>query len=260
MAEAAPDRPPFGASPFGQPVTQAFLSRLESEAQRIEGAEARHLLKSLRLRTGDTFIATDGRGLVARLEVVRSDARGLDAVVRERVLVTRPAFRIWLATGAEGARADWLVEKAVELGVWALVPLAAIPPRRIERWRRVGRAALKQSLGAWELAIDTRAASEVARACRFEAAWIAEPTGRPPAEVALPNSGDVLLVAGPPPGFPREEREAWGQLGASPVALGDRRLRAETAALALVVAALSKGPRPVPTFAGKAVDGADVGP
>jgi 16S rRNA U1498 N3-methylase RsmE len=57
-------------------------------------------------------------------------------------------------------------------------------------------------------------------------------------EQALPPQGDVFLVSGGPSGFAPGELEAWEALpGAVPVDLGGLRLRAETAALALLLAA-----------------------
>ena len=73
---------------------------------RIEGDEAKHLSKSLRLGPGDTCIATDGEGTVARLELTAADRRGLDARVLERAHVDPPPFRLWLAAEADAARGD----------------------------------------------------------------------------------------------------------------------------------------------------------
>jgi len=196
-------------------------------------------VKSLRLRAGDGFVATDGAGAVARLVVRGLDRRGLDARVEERAHVPPPALRLWLAAEADGARADWLIEKAVELGAWAFCPLAAPEAGRRARWERLARAALKQSLGAWALVLpDAGDALEVARTRPFDGAWLAFPGGRDPLAESLPAQGDWLLVSGPPRGFDRAAEAAWAaRPGCRPVDLGPLRLRAETAALALLVAA-----------------------
>ncbi len=232
------------AHPFGQPVTQVVLAALDLDDQRVEGEDARHLAGSLRLAAGDTFIATDGRGMVARLEAVRLDRRGIDARVLERAQVPAPALRLWLVADAEGARGDWIVEKAVEFGAWGFLPAEAARPGRIERWRRVARAALKQSLSAYELRIEAaRPAREVAAACAALggpgfAVWIAHPEGANPLQQVLPVQGDLYLACGPPGGWGAAELAAWeGLPGARRVGLGGLRLRAESAALALLTAA-----------------------
>ena len=230
---------PRSPHPFGQPTTQVVVASLAGDSLRIEGDEAKHLVKSLRLGPGGTCVATDGEGAVARLVLRAVDRRGVDADVLERVQVDPPPFRLWLAAEAEGARADWLVEKAVELGAWGFCPLTVPEPARIERWRRLARAALKQSLGAWALRLAAdRPALDTARLGVFTGLWLGDPSGGDPLAEPLPGQGDWLLVSGPPAGFtPVDDRAFGGLPGARRVALGPRRLRAETAALALLVAA-----------------------
>lgn len=242
------------AYPFGQPVTQVVLDGLDGDLVRVEGDDAKHLIASLRLAEGDAFIATDGRGTVARLEARALDRRGIDARVLERAQVPEPSLRLWLVAEAEGARGDWIVEKAVELGAFGFLPAQPVRPGRLERWRRVARAALKQSLSAHELRIEAdRPAREVARErlARAEqttgpsgvlalpfAVWIAHPEGANPLLQILPAHGDLFLVCGPPGGFAAPDLADWGVLpGACMVGLGGLRLRAETAAMALLTAA-----------------------
>ncbi len=227
------------AYPFGQPPTQAVVDSLAADVLRIEGDEAKHLAKSLRLGPGDRCVATDGEGMVARLELTGIDRRGLDARVLERAHVDPPPFRRWLAAEADGARGDWLVEKAVELGAWGFCPLRVPEPGRLERWRRLARAALKQSLGAWSLRFQAeRPARELAVSRAFDGLWLGDPSGSDPLAEALPLQGDWLLVSGPPGGLsPADETAFRNAPGACAVRLGRRRLRAETAALALLVTA-----------------------
>jgi 16S rRNA (uracil1498-N3)-methyltransferase len=199
---------------------------------------------SLRLAPGDTFVATDGQGTVARLEATALDRRGLDARVLERREMPTPALRLWLVAEADGARGDWIVEKAVELGAFGFCPAGEVRDGRVARWRRVARAALKQSLSAHELKIEADFPALVladAKAGAAEpafAAWIAHPEGADPLLQPLPAQGDLFLVCGPPGGFAAADLAAWEALpGATRVGLGPLRLRAETAALTLLAAA-----------------------
>lgn len=150
-----------------------------------------------------------------------------------------PPFRLWLAAESAGNRGDWLVEKAVELGAWGFCPLTVPGPGRLERWRRLARAALKQSLGAWSLRIRADQPAHVSAASgAFDGLWLGDPSGGDPLSEVLPRQGDWLLVCGPPGGLdPASEAAFRAVSGATAVRLGQRRLRAETAALALLVAA-----------------------
>jgi len=225
--------------PFGQPVTQVVLDDLAPEVVHVGADDARHLGRALRLREGDSFVATDGRGQVARL-VARTVTRdGITAEVTARALVAPPALRVWLVADADDARADWLVEKAVELGAHAFAPVDGAEPRRASRFARLARAALKQSLAAHQLLLpetDPLAlAQERAAAGDGFAAWVARPGGAPLAAQTLPAQGDLFLVSGSARGFGPTGSAAWEALpGATAVDLGPLRLRAETAALMLL--------------------------
>lgn len=216
------------------------MASLADDALPVASDEARHLVKSLRLRPGETFVATDGEGTVAEVVAESIDRRGVVGRVVKRVRVAPPGLRLWLCADANGSRADWLVEKAVELGAWAFCPLGPADPGRRARWERLARAALKQSLGAWALRLPAAGEAAWERAARlsFVGAWLGRPGGADPLAQPLPPQGDWLLVSGPPGGFTPDEEAAWGSLpGLLAVDLGPHRLRAETAALALLVAA-----------------------
>ena len=218
------------------------MPALDADALRVEGDEAKHLVKSLRLRAGDAFVATDGRGAVARLVADAIDRRGIDARVVARARVEPPPFRVWLCAEAEGSRTDWIVEKAAELGAWAYCPREAPGAGQRARWERLAAAALKQSLGAWTLQLPPHAPPlERGRAGGFAWIGVALPGGADPLAQDLPAQGDGLLVSGPPGGFPAAEEAAWRALpGVVALDLGPRRLRAETAALALLVAVAAR--------------------
>jgi 16S rRNA (uracil1498-N3)-methyltransferase len=230
--------------------TQLVVEDLLPDSILVSGNEARHLLRSLRGRVGDRLLATDGRGVTAELEIVAADREGARLAVVTRTHHDPPARRWWLATRAAGARFDWLVEKAVELGAWGLLPLAAGDgdARRRDRWQRLADAALGQCRGAWAMSVvEARPLPEILAAPPAEGwgavVW-ADPAGEPAGLVdpsELPG-GDLLLVVGPPEGFSaglRAELERFPESRA--IALGNRRLRSETAALAGLVWACCTG-------------------
>jgi 16S rRNA (uracil1498-N3)-methyltransferase len=209
----------------------------------IEGAEAEHVRKVLRLKPGEHVSATDGHGMRATLEISGFHKHVVEARVVSKRQEPRPARRLWIATAADGPRFDWLIEKAVELGAFGLMALEPATGRkpRSERWERVARAALGQSLGSWGLRIEsTPGAREAVQAGEPGAgAWtsvqVADPGGQR-GDPGIEAEGPHLLLAGPPEGFTLQDRAFLTTLaGAGRVRLGDRRLRSETAAVALLV-------------------------
>ena len=220
----------------------------------VVGLEADHLRKALRIRPGERVRATDGRGLRATLEITGFHDRAVETVVRERHLEPASERRFWIAAFAAGARFDWLVEKSVELGVSGLIVLLPRrgPRPKPERWERLARAALGQCLGAWEARISSApsARGAIEAGVPGNALWtsvqVADSTAPAGArDPRLDRAGDHLLVVGPPEGFTEADRAF---LSNSPdlarIRLGDRRLRSETAALALLtLARLGESPR-----------------
>ena len=225
------------------PVCQLVLDDLDGPLLRIGGAEAKHLVRSLRAAPGELWQATDGHGTRARLEILEVRRGEASARVVERECVPPPACRWWLATAAAGPRLDWLVEKAAELGAWGFIPLAGPGGRggREERRARLARAALGQCLGAWALRCAPASTLEAALLAvpgegrAWDGVWVADPEGEPAGALwgRAAAAGDLLLLAGPPEGFSGPD----GAILASRkdlvrMRLGERRLRSETAALA----------------------------
>lgn len=210
---------------------------------------AHHAARVLRLVRGAEVVLFNGRGgeYPAVLEWVDKD--GVSARCREWRDVERESpLDIRLAQGiSSGERMDYTLQKAVELGVTAIQPLAMRrsvvkltaerAARRVDHWQGIVMSACEQC-GRNHLPV-------VANPLDIPQ-WLATaPTGlklflSPEAELALndlpPPAGTVWLVAGPEGGFEPEESALITDFGFVPVRLGPRILRTETAALAAVAA------------------------
>ena len=161
----------------------------------------------------------------------------------------------------KGNRADWLVEKATELGAASLRPtifqrsVAAkegLSPARRDRWRARCVAAAKQSGQSLLPTVeDTGSLEEVlARACGSlvlvgDVTESAEPLAQ---ALARRYAGQpVLLVVGPEGGLTDGERGSLRAAGATWVRLGRSVLRIETAAVALLAAVLAVSEAAIPS-------------
>jgi len=124
----------------------------------LPAAEARHLLKVIRLKTGDTCLVTDGKGreVTARLETQTPEGGLLLRVEEERLRPGVSALEIHVyAALAKGDKFDFLVQKAQELGVRVMHPLytertlvrleGKKESAKLERWHKIAAEAAKQS-------------------------------------------------------------------------------------------------------------------
>jgi 16S rRNA (uracil1498-N3)-methyltransferase len=214
----------------------------------LDGDEARYLSRVVRAREAEVVTASDGAGLVATLRIEGLKPAVVLVLESAREHPRPPSARL-LCGAPEGERGDWLVEKLAELGVTDLQPLdaerGAWPAHRDERWERLAVAALRQSRSAWRMAIHPATGlSDAVAAAREPMRWLADPEGEA-ASARTPGAGEAAVAAiGPAPGFTETERKALRGCGFVPVRLASRRLRTETAALA-VAALWAAGRSPV---------------
>lgn len=219
----------------------------------VSGSERHHLADSLRVRVGDSFLATDGEGHEFLLEAERVDRRELVAIVRDqRVLPVHPGERVTLAIAPpKGSRMETAVEKTVECGVGRIVPLRtehsvvkADGTERVERWRRVARSAVGQCGRVRLPRIDAVQSLADVLACPGRRLLAHLDENAVPLVAALEDVSadeEIILLVGPEGGFSADEVDEARRAGAIAVSLGSTRLRTETAgivAVARTVAAL----------------------
>lgn len=225
-----------------QPLTGGTLCTLE-------GAAARHIRLVLRLRVGDALVLFDGRGgeYDGRLDSFgREEARV--AIGAHRAIERESPLAITLLQGiSRGERMDLVVQKATELGVAGIVPVAAERSvvrlderqagRRLEHWRSIAAAACEQCgrnrLPAIERpqtldeALQGRAPGGARLMLHAEGVAALSPE-------ALRGSPAAALLIGPEGGLTEAERTLAERHGFTACRFGPRVLRTETAALAAV--------------------------
>jgi 16S rRNA (uracil1498-N3)-methyltransferase len=206
---------------------------------RVTGNELRHL-RTLRLGAGARLVVFDEQGNEHEARVERVGARLAEVVVHATHRPEREsALDLVLAPALlKGSKMDLVVEKAVELGVRRIAPLASRhtlgAASRAERWRRIALAAAKQSGRTSVPPIDD--AVPLDRLVR--APWpglrlIAWEDEREQPLAALPaEARAVVILVGPEGGFAEDEVEDARAHGFASVTLAPRVLRAETAAIA----------------------------
>ncbi|MFT0533022.1 16S rRNA (uracil(1498)-N(3))-methyltransferase [Castellaniella hirudinis] len=212
-------------------------------------ALAHHALRVLRLADGTAITLFDGQGgqypATLRVQGRRAQAQLGTHDPAEREL----QGRLMLLQGiASGDKMDWVIEKAVELGVYAVAPVMAERSvlrlsgarldKRLAHWRAIVQAASEQC-GRNRL---MRVLDPAPLAACLEGldgpALFAHPEGGQSFDQALQSVDRRLsLLVGPEGGWSDAELALGQRRGLQPVRFGPRVLRTETAGLAMAAAA-----------------------
>lgn len=239
-------------------------------------AVVRHI-QVLRLQTGDalTLFNGDGAAFDAKLTALGKKHASVDVFGVCADDGSEPPYRIELIQGiASNEKMDWLIEKAVELGVHRIVPIAADRSvvrlhgerrqRRHQHWIALTRAACEQCGRnrvpdvAEPIELDTWLASVRGPSAQVSAAMSAQvsasaqvstaaaslklllsPRGTRRFDTLLPAtppSTTVQLLIGPEGGWSENEETMALAAGYQPLSLGARVLRTETAGMAVLAA------------------------
>ncbi|KAA2283669.1 16S rRNA (uracil(1498)-N(3))-methyltransferase [Arenimonas fontis] len=209
---------------------------------------AAHLVRVLRLGPGDALVLFNGDGHDYPAVLLETGKRGASAEVSGQVPVANESpLRITLAQGiARGDKMDWVLQKATELGVAAIVPVLTERTevkldgdragKRLAHWRGVLAAACEQCGRA---RLPTLSApvplAQWAASAREPLKLVLEPEGGV-ALADLPATDAVALAVGPEGGLSARDLEALRAAGFRSLRLGPRVLRTETAGLAAVAA------------------------
>lgn len=213
----------------------------------LDEEESRHAAQVLRLRVGDAVTVFDGEGRRGEAEIaaITKHQVALRLLHETASPAVRPAITLVQAV-PKGKTFEWIVEKAVELGVREIIPLitrhtvvqydAADAPKKTAKWQRVAMEACKQC--------GQDFLPQVHQPMTW-AAWIKTPQhglrviaslaeGAVSFRALMEKQGTIenaTLLIGPEGDFSAEETSQALAAGFHPVTLGRIILRAETAAM-----------------------------
>ncbi|MFA0963617.1 16S rRNA (uracil(1498)-N(3))-methyltransferase [Roseivirga sp. BDSF3-8] len=218
-----------------------FHTDLEPDVTNLEEEESRHLIKVLRKKEGDTFRLTNGKGMICKATILTANPKRCEVALSEReTQQAPPPMALAIAPTKNMDRIEWLTEKAVEIGVEALYFFdSEHSERRVlktDRLERKALSAMKQSLTAFLPRIEGLMSYEemLEKAASYKGkyiAWIDEDVHDHLFDIADFEHSCIVLI-GPEGDFTPEEVEKAKGAGITPVSLGNKRLRTETAALA----------------------------
>lgn len=221
-----------------------YTDRIDYGIVTLNEEESRHCVKVMRLRPGDAIDVTDGQGTLYRCRLIDANARECTAAVEDSIHApNRAPFKLHIAVAPtkNPARMEWLVEKAVEIGVDEITPIVCEHSERsvmkTERLGKVAVSAMKQSLHTHLPVINEPVAlTDLTEKAFAGQRFVAHCDGdyRTPLREAYTPGQDATVLIGPEGGFSDNEIKKALSAGYVPVTMGESRLRTETAALAAV--------------------------
>lgn len=204
--------------------------------------ESRHIVKVLRMKEGDSFKITNGKGSFFDAEVISANPKGcLVKIISEEVQQPLPyQLHIAVAPTKLNDRYEWFLEKATEIGISEITPIICDHSERkvikSERYEKILQSAMKQSLKAYlpilneAVSFKNFVTSEKTTESLKCIAHCEETDKKSLKSVLIPKKKVIILV-GPEGDFSTEEIEFAKTNGFVPVTLGESRLRTETAAV-----------------------------
>lgn len=219
----------------------------------LDGEDAKHISKVLRKRVGDTIVVCDGLATDYNCTILSIDANQVVAtIVSSMPSKTEPNIKIRLFQALpKSDKLDFIVQKAVELGVTEIVPMlttrcvsrpdTASMEKKKMRLQRISYEAAKQS--------GRGIVPKIASMCDFKQAIDAVGENKgilcyekadTPIKIILENKGikNIDLFIGAEGGFEEEEVAYAKEKGIAVVSLGNRILRCETAPIYALSVAL----------------------
>jgi len=221
----------------------------DSDCFELPAALAHHAVRVLRVAAGERIVLFDGLGGEVEAVLEGQGKRWSARLIERRTMERESPLQIVLVQALASAdKMDWVVQKAVELGAAAVIPVRAArsvlkldgerAAKRVAHWREVAVSACEQSgrNRVPEIADIADLRDYLARTRDVPQRFMLDPVGgRRLADLGRPSDPCHLLV-GPEGGWSDEELAAGRAAGCAGVTLGPRVLRTETAGLAALAA------------------------
>ena len=231
-------------------MQKLFIDYTPEDEIVLEGEQARHIAKSLRMKTGDMLTVTDGSGsdFGCMIERVEKDAVIL-RVCYKQASESEPKCSVTIYQGnPKGSKLEDIIQKCTELGAVRIVPVITTrcvsrpdekgAKKKTERYRKIALESAQQSGRGIVPEISEMVTLKQAVAQDNSALKIVfyEGGGAPLGKIIKHDIKSVSIYIGPEGGFESGEVDLLCENGAVKATLGKRILRTQTAPVAALTA------------------------
>lgn len=215
-----------------------FVEDLNDKKIVLNEDTSKHMINVLRMQKGEEILLTDGKGKKATAFIV-DDNRKKCVVEISEIDEEKPKEKklaVGISLIKNSSRFEWFLEKATEIGVSEIIPLICARTEkekfRYDRMQNILISAMLQSQQCWLPLLHEPVEFEKALQLSFEQKFIAHclPGQKQFLSASTHYTSSIILI-GPEGDFTQREITAALQKDYQPVALGNTRLRTETAGI-----------------------------
>lgn len=225
-----------------------FIEEMSQFSDSIVGENAKHIIKSLRMKPGEKLTVSDSRGMDYYCEIINiSDNQVFIKVLYSQLSDLEPSVNVTLYQSLpKGDKFDWIIQKSVELGVTRIAPFISSrtvsrpdlksASKKLTRWKKISEEAAKQCgraiipavlpLKSFDETLNN--SDEPFKLFFYEGGGVSVKKALTASE---PPVKDIAIMIGPEGGFENFEADQASQFGFLKTSLGKRILRTETAPL-----------------------------
>ena len=228
-----------------------YLAEISPEQSTLTFDEdaSKHIVQVLRMKESEKLQVTDGKGMLATGEILDANKKKCVVKILHKELIQKPlrSITICISLLKNANRFEWFVEKACEIGITQIVPLLCERTEkqhfRYDRIKNICISAILQSRQVWLTELTepksfAKAIPEMHHEQKFIGHCLKDEKSSLSDLVNVHLSSQVMLI-GPEGDFTNAEIEMALAHHFIPAALGETRLRSETAGV--VAAAILNG-------------------
>ncbi|MCR5207339.1 MAG: 16S rRNA (uracil(1498)-N(3))-methyltransferase [Eubacterium sp.] len=231
-------------------MQKLFIDYIPEDEIILDGEQARHVSKSLRMKTGDMLTVTDGEGCDygCIIDGVSRDTVKLKICYRQ-ASESEPTCVVTIYQGVpKGTKLEEIIQKCTELGAVRIVPVMTArsisrpdeksAKKKNERYKKIALEAAQQSGRGIVPEVSPMLSLKEAAAQDESGLKIVfyEGGGEPVSALVNADEKSVSVYIGPEGGFEEDEVKLLTEKGAVKATLGKRILRTQTAPVAALTA------------------------
>ena len=207
----------------------------------LDEASSKHSVQVLRMQNGEQLQLTNGKGRLFTVEIIDNNRKRCAAKIQQTTNNKPPTTNITIAISLikNSSRFDWFLEKATEIGVTEIVPLICSRTEKTafksDRMKTILVSAMLQSQQCWLPVLhEPTKFNSLIQSSSHQQKFIAhcmDDAKRNLADLNNESLSSKIILIGPEGDFTADEIKQALQNNFSAVALGETRLRTETAGI-----------------------------